>query len=80
MLPLTNVSSIWGSDDEPFRKTEAVNDLDTFLADLDEEFVAELASKSMRRVWDKKTRDPFKGNAAQFYDTDKPGRNKQTAG
>jgi hypothetical protein len=35
---------------------------------LDEEFVTELAAESMRRVWDKKTRDLLKGSAAQFHD------------
>jgi hypothetical protein len=57
-----------GDDDEPFRKTEALNDLDTFLAGLDEEFMAELAAESTRRVWDKKTRDLLKESAAQFHD------------
>jgi hypothetical protein len=47
---------------------EALNDLDTFLAGLDEEFVAKLAAESMRGAWDKKTRDPLKGSATQFHD------------
>lgn len=50
--------------------------MDTVSTELDEEFVAELAAESMRRVWDKKMRDPFKANAAQFYDIEK----KQTGG
>lgn len=68
--------SIWGSDNEPFRTPETVDDLDTVLTELDEEFVAELAAESMRRIWDKKMRDPFKASAAQFYDIEK----KQTGG
>lgn len=68
---------IWGSDDEPFRKTEALNDLDTFLVGLDEEFVAELAAESVQRVWDK-TRDPPKGSAAQFHDVVQLATKKKT--
>jgi hypothetical protein len=44
----------------PFRKAEALNDLDILLTVLNEEFLADLTAKSIRRVWDKKTRDPFK--------------------
>lgn len=73
----TNVSSIWGSDHEPFRNADDLKDLDTFLEDLHEDFVAELAAESMRRVWDKKTRDPFKGSSAQFFDTEKSDKYKQ---
>ena len=70
----TNVSSIWGSGFEPFRRPDRLKDLDIFLVGLNEEFVAELAAKSMRRVWDKKTKDPFKGNSTQFHDTEKSVR------
>jgi hypothetical protein len=53
-----------------------VNKLDTFLTEFLPDFVAELATESMRRVWDKKTRDRFKGSSAQFYDTDNSARKK----
>jgi hypothetical protein len=64
------MSSIWGSDFEPFRKADRLKDLDIFLVDLNEDFVAELSTESMRRIWNKKTKDPFKGNSAQFHDTE----------
>jgi hypothetical protein len=64
------MSSIWGSDSEPFRQADCLNDLDIFLVDLNEEFLAELATESMWRIWNKKTKDPFKGHSSQFYDAE----------
>jgi hypothetical protein len=65
------MGSIWGSDYEPFRRADRLQDLDIFLVDLNEEFLAELATESMLRVWDKKTKNPFKGHSSQFYDAEK---------
>jgi hypothetical protein len=75
----TNVSSIWDNDHEPFRRADHLKDLVTFLAGLHEDLVAELAAESMQRVWDNKTTAPFRGSSAQFYDTEKSARQKQTA-
>ena len=65
------MGSIWGSDSEPFRRADRLKDLDIFLVDLNEEFLAELATESMLRIWSKKTKDPFKGHPTQFYDAEK---------
>ena len=45
--------------------------MDEYLNDFHEEFLAELAATSMRRVWDKKTKDPFKSShSSEFYDSE----------
>jgi len=52
--------TIWGSKHESFRQADALEDLDTALSGLHEDFVAEVAAQAMRRVWDGETRDPMK--------------------
>ena len=58
-----------------YQSTDALNDLDEYLNDFHEEFLAELAATSMRRVWDRKTKDPFKSSyAGEFYDSEEGSR------
>ena len=61
---------IWGSRHEAYHHADAIPDLDANLTGLHEDFLAELAAAAIRRVWDGKTRDPFKGSSRQYHDVE----------